>query len=105
MDIFGNGQRTIGLRTRAEFVDPLGGGSRLVPFQELRQLGGLNSLRGFRSGRFHGRSVVMATLAYRYPVWTLFDAEWFYELGNAFGAGRRDFADQPGALLTSEIRP
>jgi outer membrane protein assembly factor BamA len=61
-----------------------GTGDREIPFTELASLGGLDTMRGFLAGRFLGDSTLEATLSYRYPVWSILDAEIFTGVGNAF---------------------
>ncbi|MEO6951692.1 MAG: BamA/TamA family outer membrane protein [Polyangia bacterium] len=57
-----------------------------IPFSELSTLGGSNDLRGFRVGRFRERSMLMATLEYRWPVWTWLDGALFADYGGVYGA-------------------
>lgn len=90
VDVYGDLQRTLGLRVRATLVDPVG--DRELPYVELAQLGGLETMRGYFRGQFRGRSALTATMSYRYPVWTLADGELFYEVGNTFGAQFDGFA-------------
>ena len=59
-------------------------GDDQVPFYDLASLGGSESLRGYRRGRFRDRGVVFATATYKYPVWKLVDGELFYETGRTF---------------------
>jgi hypothetical protein len=89
-DIFGAHQRTLGLRLRGEAADPIG--DRIVPIGEVIALGGVETMRGFRENRLRGRSSLVATLDYRYPVWSFFEGEVFMEVGNVFGARWEDFS-------------
>lgn len=89
-DIFDAYQRTLGLRLRAERADPVSN-DRLVPVGELISLGGIETMRGFHEDRFRGRSAVVATLDYRYPVWSYFEGEIFIEAGNVFEPRFDDF--------------
>ena len=57
-----------------------------VPFTELPQLGGNEVMRGYLPRRFIGKNAVALTGTYRYPVWSLLDAEVFGSIGNTFGA-------------------
>ena len=77
-------KRTIGLRLYTELADPIGEDAH-IPFAELITMGGLEQMRGFLFARFHGRSAFLASIDYRYPIWTYLDAELFYEVGNTFG--------------------
>ena len=88
-DILGRYRRTFGIRVRGEAADPLG--DELIPVGELVSLGGIEKLRGFRADRFRGRSDVLATVDYRYPVWSYFEGEIFVEVGGVFGPHWEDF--------------
>ena len=94
-DVFGAHQRTVGLRLRAEAVEPVSE-SREIPVPELAALGGVEMMRGFREERFRGRSSLLATLDYRFPVWSFFDGEVFFEAGELAGPGFQNF--EPGRL-------
>jgi hypothetical protein len=59
-------------------------GNREIPFTELASLGGIDTMRGYLAGRFLGDSTLDMTLSYRYPVWSILDAEIFAGVGNAF---------------------
>ncbi|MDH5673929.1 MAG: BamA/TamA family outer membrane protein [Myxococcales bacterium] len=75
-------QRTVGLIIDLDFVDPLAG---QVPFTELVQLGGVESMQGFTSGQLLDRSSARARIEYRWPVWIWADMALHYALGNVFG--------------------
>lgn len=66
----------------AAMLERLGGGA--LPVNQLLSMGGAEQMRSFLPGRFIGDSAWTATVAYRWPVWILFDAEVFAELGNVF---------------------
>lgn len=87
-------QRIIGIRLRAEFAEAMEGSQ--IPFGELATLGGIETMRGFSFARFHGQSSLVATLDYRYPVWSFLDANLFFEVGNTFNQQLEDF--ELGAL-------
>jgi hypothetical protein len=79
----------VALRIHTELIARTGtalraGGGRDIPFTELASLGGLDTMRGFLAGRFLGDSTLEATLSYRYPVWSILDAEVFAGVGNAY---------------------
>jgi hypothetical protein len=82
--------RVLSARARVELAEPTGGGD--IPFAELITLGGPDQMRGFQFARFHGRSTALASLDYRYPVWSFVDGTLFAELGNAFAPELEDFA-------------
>ncbi len=85
------GERVVSLHAWAELADPLGPAE--VPFLEQARLGGsLLELPGFYRGQLIGRSALVATLQYRYPVWARADASVFVAAGNVFGARFEDLA-------------
>ncbi|GEM_PF-303137 len=90
VDLFGKTPRTLGLRLYAESANTLG--DRQIPVGELVALGGAERMRGFRENRFRGRSSLVATLDYRYPVWSFFEGEVFFEVGNVFSEHWSDFS-------------
>ena len=82
-DFSGNGH-IAAVRAYTEFlVDDIGDDD--VPFTELPQMGGNEVMRGYLPGRFLGKYAVAVTGSYRYPVWSLIDAEIFGSVGNVFG--------------------
>lgn len=88
LDFTGRGH-VLAARVYAEFVEDTGGSP--IPFTELPALGGIETMRGYLQRRFVGDSVFMAGLSYRYPIWSLLDAEVFGELGNAFNGRLNGF--------------
>jgi len=81
--------RVFGLRAAAQHLEP-GNGTR-IPFYELSRLGGSNSLRAYRSGRFTGRDMVLFSAEYRWPVWRAIDAFLFTDQGRVFDDISEDF--------------
>jgi outer membrane protein assembly factor BamA len=75
--------RSLVVRFEADIVEPIG--FAVTPFSELVVLGGPDSLRGFRFGRFRNFSSLFAALEYRWPVWMWMDAVAFAEYGGVFG--------------------
>lgn len=75
--------RVLGLVVSALFADPIRGE---IPFTELVMLGGANDLRGFLPGRLIGRSSLVTTLRYQWPVWASADATLHVAMGDVFGA-------------------
>ena len=61
-------ERTLAARVRVEVSLPIGE-EHEVPFFLLSQLGGSDTLRGYNTGRFYDKDLVLATLEYRFPVW------------------------------------
>ena len=82
LDVTGK-NHVLGLQVYTAFVERTGEGE--VPPTELIVGGGEEVLRGFLRGRFRGDSLFAATLNYRYPIWILLDADFFFGVGNAFG--------------------
>jgi hypothetical protein len=84
LDLTGT-QRRLEVELVAAFADPLPDAGA-VPFSEQIWLGGPHPLRGFRDHRLLDRSATVATLTYRWPVWTYLDGNIHYAVGNVFGA-------------------
>jgi len=83
VDLTGH-NRVVSLSVAALFADPLG--DRDIPFTELVSLGGNNApMRGYLQDRLLGRSAAVATLEYRYPIYTFFDGSIQAAVGNVFG--------------------
>ena len=85
-------QRTRTLVVRIEAVDLQQIGFYPVPFSELVILGGPDTFRGFRPGRFRNYSSLFAGLEYRWPIWMWMDAAIFTEYGGTFGRRFEGFA-------------
>lgn len=84
------GQRHIlALSLYAEAIEQTG--TDRVPFTELPALGGMETMRGYLPRRFVGDSTFSAAASYRYPIWSLLDAELFMAVGNAFDGHYEDF--------------
>ncbi len=81
--------RVLGLSVAGQFSDPLT--SAPVPFTELVQLGGSEPMRGFLPGRLLGRSSLVTTLSYHWPVWVWLDGTMQAAVGNVFGPRLEDF--------------
>jgi outer membrane protein assembly factor BamA len=75
--------RVLVVRVAAELLEPIG--SAPVPFTELVTLGGPDSFRGFRAGRFRDFSSLLFAAEYRWPIWMWMDASLFAEYGGVFG--------------------
>jgi len=67
----------------ADDLEPIGDAP--VPFSELIVLGGPDTFRGFRPGRFRNFSSLFAGIEYRWPIWMWMDASLFSEYGGVFG--------------------
>jgi hypothetical protein len=84
-------QRNLKLVVASELVDPIGARSD-VPFYELAQLGGDDTMSGFLPGWMNGRSAIAGGVAYTWPVWTWLDGQLRMSTGNAFGEHLSGFA-------------
>ena len=84
-------QRSRTLVLRIEAVDLQQIGFTPVPFSELVILGGPDTFRGFRPGRFRNYSSLFAGLEYRWPIWMWMDATLFAEYGGVFGQAFQGF--------------
>jgi outer membrane protein assembly factor BamA len=82
--------RTLVIRFAADDLEPIG--YYPVPFSEMIVLGGPDTFRGFRPGRFRNFSSVFAGIEYRWPVWMWMDATVFGEYGGVFGRGFEGFS-------------
>lgn len=83
--------RVLSLSLSTTFVDPLQGGQS-VPFTELAALGGDERMRGFQPGRLYGRSSVVASVRYRWPISVWLDGSLQIAAGNVFDAHLQDFS-------------
>jgi outer membrane protein assembly factor BamA len=61
-------ERTLAARVLVAMNSSMGGGYE-VPFFLRNQLGGDDTLRGYNTGRFADKDLILATLEYRFPVW------------------------------------
>ena len=86
---FSDLNHVLSMRLYAEGIETIGEAE--IPFTELILLGGNERMRGFLLGRFRGESAVVATIDYRYPVWSLLDANLFLSFGGAFDKRFKDF--------------
>jgi outer membrane protein assembly factor BamA len=82
--------RTLVLRIEADVLQPIG--FTVVPFSELIVLGGPDTFRGFRPGRFRNFSSLFFGAEYRWPVWMWMDATLFAEYGGVFGREFQGFS-------------
>ncbi|MGC4065724.1 MAG: hypothetical protein QM784_13960 [Polyangiaceae bacterium] len=75
--------RVLSLSLATTFSDPMT--SAGVPFTELVQLGGAELMPGFVPGRLRGRSALVSTLGYHWPVWVWLDGTIQFSVGNVYG--------------------
>ena len=97
LDLFQR-SRTLVARVEAHLLQPLN--DTPTPFSELIILGGPDTFRGFRYGRFRNQSSLFAALEYRWPIWMWMDADLFGEYGGVFG---RDFEGFSIARMLPDI--
>jgi hypothetical protein len=89
LDIKNN--RTVSLSVTTLFADPIAQGTA-IPFTEQVILGGSGPMRGYLYGRLVDRSAAIATLKYRWPVWSFLDGTAQAALGNVYGPHLEDFS-------------
>lgn len=85
-----------------------GASSGDVPYDELYEVGGDTTLRGYDDDYYHGRNMVLANVELRIPVQKMFSLVFFYDIGKAWDSGRTypngtekiygsdDWGDSPG---------
>ena len=95
--------RVVSLAVTARFADPLGKASpsptndatptgyQNIPFTELVSIGGTELMRGYLPGRLLGRSALVGSLHYSWPVGTSFAGALRADVGNVFDAHLEDF--------------
>jgi outer membrane protein assembly factor BamA len=83
------GGRVIGLSVKAEHTEQ--DADALVPFYELARLGGSRNLRGYKTGRFIAKDMVVFTAEYRWPLMRSLDAVLFTDQGRVFDDLAEDF--------------
>ncbi|HEY3352381.1 MAG TPA: hypothetical protein VGQ83_03965 [Polyangia bacterium] len=88
LDLSGRGH-VIELGVTTAFVEQLA--PQPVPLTELVTFGG-TTMRGFVEGRFRGASGFIVGADYRYPVWSLLEADLFASVGNVFNGHLDDFS-------------
>lgn len=71
--------RTFKLRFAGEFTEDIKG--RLIPFYYLSELGRSETIRGFARGRFRDKDMVLGSVEYSYPIWTIINAQLFLDAG------------------------
>ena len=89
LDLTGH-RRVLSLWVAGAFVEPMGG-EEVVPFTEFTSLGGAGEMRGFLQGRLYGRSSLVSTLQYEWPVWVWLRGTLQVAAGNVFAENLSDF--------------
>jgi len=67
-----------------QFASVTHSGSGRVPFYQLQSIGGARSLRGYSSGRFRDRNVLLANAEVRCQIWHWIDMAVFADAGHVF---------------------
>lgn len=85
-----------------------GSSSGDVPYDELYEVGGDTTLRGYDDDYYHGRNMVLGNFELRIPIQKMFSLVFFYDIGKAWDSGRYypsgkekiygsdDWGDSPG---------
>ncbi|MCB2210723.1 BamA/TamA family outer membrane protein [bacterium] len=68
-------ERVLYFDIAGQFTEPLN--DRVIPFFELPELGGRETLRGFKRGRYSGEHTVQGTVEYRLPIRDIWSASGF----------------------------
>lgn len=64
-----------------------GSASGDVPYDELYEIGGDTTLRGYDDDYYHGRNVVLGNVELRIPIQKMFSLVFFYDIGKAWDSG------------------
>lgn len=83
-------KRTLEFRALVNLVDRPTDTPEL-PFYLFSELGGLDDLRAYRTGRLRDNDAALAAVDYRYPIWDVMDAFIFFEAGHVFNKIGEDF--------------
>jgi outer membrane protein assembly factor BamA len=83
-------KRTLEFRGLINIVDKSSAAPEL-PFYLFSELGGLDDLRAYRTGRLRDNDAALAAVDYRYPIWDIIDAFVFFEAGHVFNEIGADF--------------
>ena len=65
-----------------------GASSGDVPYDELYEVGGDTTLRGYDDDYYHGRNMVLGNIELRIPVQKMFSLVFFYDIGRAWDSGK-----------------
>lgn len=86
-------KRVLVFRMLLQSIDIVDPGQRPdLPFYLLSTLGGDEGLRGYRTNRFIGKELALASVEYRFPIWRVLDGYWFAEQGRVFESFTNDFS-------------
>ena len=65
-----------------------GASSGDVPYDELYEVGGDTTLRGYDDDYYHGRNMVLGNIELRIPIQKMFSIVFFYDIGRAWDSGK-----------------
>ncbi|HIT04582.1 MAG TPA: BamA/TamA family outer membrane protein, partial [Candidatus Caccocola faecipullorum] len=65
-----------------------GASSGDVPYDELYEVGGDTTLRGYDDDYYHGRNMVLGNIELRIPIQKMFSLVFFYDIGRAWDSGK-----------------
>lgn len=71
--------RVIVFRVGGEITEPFS--NREIPFYYLSELGKQETVRGLQRSRYRQKDMVLGSIEYRYPIWTILDAFLFVDAG------------------------
>lgn len=74
--------RILAIHGRLDKVTAFGNG--FVPYTELIQMGGNETMRGYERGFFRGQGSIQFNVEYRYPIWDTWNAFLFWDEGQNF---------------------
>lgn len=84
-------KRLLAIRVAAQSVDADDKETPILPFYLKSNLGGRDDLRGFLNNRLVDNDMTMATIEYRWPIWSMIDAFIFAEAGRVYSSLTEEF--------------
>ncbi len=84
-------KRLLAMRVIARSVNADDEKVPVLPFYLKSNLGGRDNLRGFLNNRFVDYDMTMATVEYRWPIWSMIDAFVFAEAGRTYSSLSDEF--------------
>lgn len=83
-------RRTLAMRGRFTFTENHSAGDHQIPVFRLEPIGSLRTVRGYQTSRFMEEEAVLASVEYRFPIWTIephagqaIDGAAFFDVGAA----------------------
>ncbi len=77
-------KRVLALRTSFSRIAATSSNPRAIPYYLANRLGGIETLRGYTSGRFVGNDAAYVSLEYRYPIYNNVAAFLFWDEGRVY---------------------